>query len=220
MSIRNLRQQHGLSQEQLAEQTGVSLRTIQRAESGQRVGNASLRTLAEYFDVSLDTLRHRDQHLLQMIMASAETARDPVARHRALQLILFVIAFFVTVFQWLAYRAYLSSELATELAPETNAASLWTILGYLASIALAASVFAALFSLARVTFIRSYYLVVAVFVAGAIILGVTTDPYQGSASYALTFPVYYSLMLLVLVCLHILQLALSLRGETALLVQR
>lgn len=70
MSIRIQRQNRGLSQEQLA----------------------------DFFDVSPDTLRRRDQHLLQMIMASAETARDPVARHRALQLILFVVAFFVTVF--------------------------------------------------------------------------------------------------------------------------
>ena len=184
MSIRIQRQNRGLSQEQLA----------------------------DFFDVSPDTLRRRDQHLLQMIMASAETARDPVARHRALQLILFVIAFFVTVFQWLGYRAYLT--------PEPSTASLWTILGYLASIALAASVFAAVFSLARVTFVRSYYLVIAAFVAGAVILGAIADPYRGSASYALTFPVYYSLMLLVLICLHTLQLALSLRGETALLVQR
>ena len=216
MPIRNLRQHQGLSQEQLAEQTGVSLRTIQRAESGQRVGNASLRTLAGFFDVSVDALRQRDQHLLQLIMASAETARDPVARHRALQLILFAVAFFVTVFQWLGYQAYLS--------PGVSDASLWTILGCLTRIALVASLLAGLFSFARVTFVRSYYVAVLVFVIGAIILGVVTRPYSGSdsgsASHALVFPVYYSLMLLVLVSIHTLQLALSLRGETALLVQR
>lgn len=212
MSLRNLRQHQGLSQEQLAEQAGVSLRTIQRAESGQRVGNASLRTLASFFDVGVGALRRQDQHLLQTIMASAETARHPVVRHRALQLILFVVVFFVTVFQWLGYQAYLD--------PGPSDVSLWYILGYLTRIALAASVLAYLFSFARVTFVRGYYLAVAAFTAGAIMLTVVTQAAAESASYPLVFPVYYSLMLLVLISIHTLQLALSLRGETALLVQR
>ncbi|GAB5499876.1 MAG: hypothetical protein PsegKO_21870 [Pseudohongiellaceae bacterium] len=212
MSIRSLRQHQGLSQEQLAEQAGVSLRTIQRTESGQRVGNASLRTLAAFFGVSVDTLKQRDQHLLQMIMASAETARDPVTRHRALQLILFMVVFFVTVFQWLGYRAYLD--------PGPGDVSLWYILGYLARIAVAATILTCLFSFARVTLVRSYYVAVAVFALGAVVLTQVTASSVESASYPLVFPVYYSLMLLVMISIHTLQLALSLRGETALLIQR
>jgi len=212
MSIRSLRQQKGLSQEQLAEQAGVSLRTIQRAESGRRVGNSSLRSLAEFFDVNIDDLRRRDTRLLQAMLASAEMTRDPLAIHRALQLILFAVVFFVTVFQWLSYRAYLN--------PVDSDASLWFILGYLTRIAIAASVFAYLFSLARVTFVTVYYLAVAGFVAGAVVLAVLTRNFTGTASYALVFPVYYSLMLLVMTSIHTLQLALSLRGEATVLVQR
>ena len=43
MPIKELRQKNFLSQEQLAERCSLSLRTIQRVESGNRVGYASLR---------------------------------------------------------------------------------------------------------------------------------------------------------------------------------
>jgi transcriptional regulator with XRE-family HTH domain len=43
MLIKELRQKRLLSQEQLAELCGLSLRTIQRVESGHRIGFASLR---------------------------------------------------------------------------------------------------------------------------------------------------------------------------------
>ena len=56
MFIRLLRQRKCLSQEQLAELSGLSLRTIQRAEGGHRVGYASMRALAAAFDIDVDTL--------------------------------------------------------------------------------------------------------------------------------------------------------------------
>jgi len=43
MLIRKLREERGISQEQLAETTQLSLRTIQRVEAGHRVSYASLR---------------------------------------------------------------------------------------------------------------------------------------------------------------------------------
>ncbi|PCJ43601.1 MAG: hypothetical protein COA71_01650 [SAR86 cluster bacterium] len=48
MYIKELRQKRHLSQEQLAEVSGLSLRTIQRVESGYRVSYASLRAFAAY----------------------------------------------------------------------------------------------------------------------------------------------------------------------------
>ena len=56
MFIKKLRKQKHLSQEQLAESTQLSLRTIQRVESGHRVGFASLRALAVFFEMDVDVL--------------------------------------------------------------------------------------------------------------------------------------------------------------------
>lgn len=52
MFIKNLRQLKHLSQENLAELSGLSLRTIQCEESGHRISYASLRSFAAAFDTS------------------------------------------------------------------------------------------------------------------------------------------------------------------------
>ena len=56
MFVRVLRQRFRLSQEQLAESAGLSLRTIQRVEAGHRISYASLRALADVFEVDVDKL--------------------------------------------------------------------------------------------------------------------------------------------------------------------
>jgi len=56
MFIKTLRQENHISQEQLAEKCGLSLRTIQRVESGHRVSFASLRSLANAFEIDVDNL--------------------------------------------------------------------------------------------------------------------------------------------------------------------
>jgi transcriptional regulator with XRE-family HTH domain len=63
MFIKNLRQIKYLSQENLAELSGLSLRTIQRVESGHRISYASLRSLAAAFDINVDEL---EQELYSM----------------------------------------------------------------------------------------------------------------------------------------------------------
>jgi transcriptional regulator with XRE-family HTH domain len=63
MFIKNLRQTKHLSQENLAELSGLSLRTIQRVESGHRISYASLRSLAAAFDINVDEL---EQELYSM----------------------------------------------------------------------------------------------------------------------------------------------------------
>ena len=45
-----------LSQERVAEMSGLSLRTIQRLEAGHRVSYASLRALAATFEIDVDLL--------------------------------------------------------------------------------------------------------------------------------------------------------------------
>ena len=56
MFIRVLRQRTRISQEQLADSSGLSLRTIQRVEAGHRISYASLRAIANVFDVDVDKL--------------------------------------------------------------------------------------------------------------------------------------------------------------------
>jgi transcriptional regulator with XRE-family HTH domain len=56
MSVRKLRLQKGWSQDQLAEFSGLSVRTIQRIERGQPAGLESLKSLAAAFDVELNTI--------------------------------------------------------------------------------------------------------------------------------------------------------------------
>lgn len=57
MSIRQLRTEKGWSQDQLAQLSGLSLRTIQRAECGEAVGLESQKSLAAVFEMTLDELR-------------------------------------------------------------------------------------------------------------------------------------------------------------------
>lgn len=54
--LRELRTARQWSQEQLAELSGLNLRTIQRLESGARVSTESLRALAAVFDVPAESL--------------------------------------------------------------------------------------------------------------------------------------------------------------------
>ena len=56
MFVRVLRRRFRLSQEQLAESSGLSLRTIQRVEAGHRISYSSLRALADVFEVDVDKL--------------------------------------------------------------------------------------------------------------------------------------------------------------------
>lgn len=62
MIIRKLRLQRGWSQEQLAEFSGLSIRTIQRIERGQNPGLESLKSLAAVFEVQLSDLQSTLEH--------------------------------------------------------------------------------------------------------------------------------------------------------------
>ena len=56
MSFRSWRERKLLSQERVAEMSGLSLRTVQRLEAGHRVSYASLRALAATFEIDVDLL--------------------------------------------------------------------------------------------------------------------------------------------------------------------
>lgn len=57
MIIRKLRLQKGWSQDQLAQLSGLSIRTIQRIERGQKAGLESLKSLAAVFEVQVSDLK-------------------------------------------------------------------------------------------------------------------------------------------------------------------
>ncbi len=57
MIVRKLRLQRNWSQEQLAQLSGLSIRTIQRIERGQTPGLESLKSLASVFDVHVNELQ-------------------------------------------------------------------------------------------------------------------------------------------------------------------
>ena len=61
MIVRKLRLQRGWSQEQLAEMSGLSTRTIQRIERGQTAGLESLKSLAAVFEVQVSDLKQEDR---------------------------------------------------------------------------------------------------------------------------------------------------------------
>ena len=56
MIVRKLRAQRNWSQEQLADFSGLNVRTIQRVESGQKASIETLKCIASVFEVEISTL--------------------------------------------------------------------------------------------------------------------------------------------------------------------
>lgn len=67
MLVRKLRLQRGWSQEQLAQLTGLSVRTIQRVERGQKPGLETATSLASVFEVELSTFTIGDTSMNRTI---------------------------------------------------------------------------------------------------------------------------------------------------------
>ena len=59
MLVQKLRLQRGWSQQQLAELSGLNVRTIQRIEKGQEPSAESLKSLAAVFNVEFSTLKEQ-----------------------------------------------------------------------------------------------------------------------------------------------------------------
>jgi transcriptional regulator with XRE-family HTH domain len=76
MLVQKLRLQRGWSQEQLAELSGLSVRTIQRIERGQGASVESLKSLGAAFDVDFSTLKEPD---MNTTASSAITADETLA---------------------------------------------------------------------------------------------------------------------------------------------
>ena len=74
MLVQKLRVQRGWSQEHLAELTGLSARTIQRIERGQKARLESLKAIAAVFEVDLSALREPDMPTPATSQVSPEEA--------------------------------------------------------------------------------------------------------------------------------------------------
>ncbi len=72
MSIQKLRVDRGWSQEQLAEHTGLSVRTIQRIEGGKTASLESLKCLAAVFETSVSDL------VQEKIMTESAAEQSPI----------------------------------------------------------------------------------------------------------------------------------------------
>jgi transcriptional regulator with XRE-family HTH domain len=74
MIIKRLRQRKNWSQEQLSVMSGLSLRTIQRIESGNKASLESLKSLAAVFEVDISTL---EQEIMTIDKESPEWKQNP-----------------------------------------------------------------------------------------------------------------------------------------------
>ncbi|OKY27753.1 helix-turn-helix domain-containing protein [Thalassotalea sp. PP2-459] len=60
MFVKSLRQKHNWSQQQLAQLSGLNIRTIQRVEKGESVGLETLKSLAAVFEIDVNVLKNND----------------------------------------------------------------------------------------------------------------------------------------------------------------
>jgi transcriptional regulator with XRE-family HTH domain len=72
MIIRKLRLKHAWSQDQLAQFSGLSIRTIQRIEKGEKPGVESLKSLAAVFNIKLNELQQGIESQSQTQLSNEE----------------------------------------------------------------------------------------------------------------------------------------------------
>lgn len=77
MSIQSLRLARGWSQEDLALHSGLSVRTIQRVESGRKAGLETLKCLAAVFETSVTELIKEQDMTAAAQTPTSEPARAP-----------------------------------------------------------------------------------------------------------------------------------------------
>ena len=76
MLVQKLRLQRGWSQQQLAELSGLNVRTIQRIEKGQEPSVESLKSLAAVFNVEFSTLKEQG---MENVINESQSAEEILA---------------------------------------------------------------------------------------------------------------------------------------------
>jgi len=79
MNIRELRKQKFWSQDQLAQMSGLSIRTIQRIERDQKAGLESLKALSAVFDIEISELQREAVDAVGIISAEQTDEARKVA---------------------------------------------------------------------------------------------------------------------------------------------
>ncbi|CAB3911020.1 helix-turn-helix domain-containing protein [Achromobacter anxifer] len=85
MLIQKLRLKRGWSQQQLAQASGLSARTIQRIEAGQPASVETLKSIASVFEVDFSTLNTEEAEMDTTMTAAEEAEREAFAHVRALR---------------------------------------------------------------------------------------------------------------------------------------
>ena len=75
MIVKRLREKRNWSQEQLANMSGLSTRTIQRIESGNKASLESLKALASVFEIDISKLQ---EEIIVIDKTSAEWKKEPL----------------------------------------------------------------------------------------------------------------------------------------------
>lgn len=78
MIVRKLRLKKGWSQEQLAELTDLSVRTVQRAERGHKMSLETARSFASVFEVKLSTFNQGESEMNTIQDTKTERTKEPI----------------------------------------------------------------------------------------------------------------------------------------------
>src|SRR5712671_5928467 len=97
MLIQKLRLKRGWSQQQLADASGLSVRTIQRIETGHPASTESLKSLAAVFEVDFSTL---DPEQIMTSVASSSAASAEKQEEEAFRYVRKLRRFYLHLFQY------------------------------------------------------------------------------------------------------------------------
>jgi transcriptional regulator with XRE-family HTH domain len=101
MLVQKLRLQRGWSQQQLAELSGLNVRTIQRIEKGQEPSVESLKSLAAVFNVEFSTLKEQG---MDNVISESQSAEEILAFNQVRKL----KGFYIHLAQYVLVIALLS----------------------------------------------------------------------------------------------------------------
>ena len=94
--IKKLRLERHWSQEQLAEMSGLSTRTIQRIESGQNADFETLKSLASVFEINLSSLNKKEEEEQLQIEEKKNEDLKGLYKFIALAVFSLIVTFFIS----------------------------------------------------------------------------------------------------------------------------
>lgn len=138
MIVKKLREKHNWSQEQLAALSGLSLRTIQRVEAGNRASLETLKSLASVFEVEISKLTEeiividkaseawKAEPLLVKFMYLGITKRSHMVAIEYILLFIGVLSFFtLSPLSFVTPMAFLFAYLNTKLIAYIDKKAYW-----------------------------------------------------------------------------------------------